>query len=626
MKLVEVALHNFRGYGARTELRVDDLTVLVGKNDAGKSTVLEALNIALGDGKIDASDINVHSVADDDVYIELAFEDLPATLTLDSGSQTTLGAEYLVDANGYLIVRWTYPIAGSANAQKLGKEQVQIVADHPSTTGLSELHSKKNTELKKMVHDASLEDGCDLNSNASMRSALWEQSRLTNSLVLQLTPLDLSKEEGKSILAQVRAALPIYALFRADRPSTDQDAEVQDPMKVAIRTALEELSAEVDEMKARIKAKALEVATRTLDSLRSFDEALAGSLEPEFADPKLESAFKLALVGDDGIAVNKRGSGVRRLVLFSFFRAEAERNHEQTSNRGIIYAVEEPETAQHPSFQVLVVQALTELAAKDGHQVILSTHSPGLAGLLPTDSLRLVRKESGGSRVALPTEAALEVIAADLGVLSEYASRSDKPSVLVMLEGPNDVAVVMHLAAVWRDAGLRAPRNGIDCVMVPAGGQNLRNWVEQRYLASLGLREVHIYDRDPKSSTDLTPKYETQIEAVNRRGDGSTGYLTAKQAMENYLHWEAVEAAAQSELGISIVLAPWGDADDVLGLCKVALKDVKLPCNLKAWINRYAVRYQDIRQVRARGAENEITLWFDDILGHSKHGLGPSSS
>lgn len=45
MKLVEVKLQNYRSYHQETCVPIDDLTVIIGKNDAGKSTVLEALDV-----------------------------------------------------------------------------------------------------------------------------------------------------------------------------------------------------------------------------------------------------------------------------------------------------------------------------------------------------------------------------------------------------------------------------------------------------------------------------------------------------------------------------------------------------------------------------------------------------
>ena len=45
MKLKQLKLKNFRGYNSDTYLEVSDLTALIGKNDVGKSTILEALEI-----------------------------------------------------------------------------------------------------------------------------------------------------------------------------------------------------------------------------------------------------------------------------------------------------------------------------------------------------------------------------------------------------------------------------------------------------------------------------------------------------------------------------------------------------------------------------------------------------
>lgn len=47
MKLVSVTLKNFRSYKEPIEIKVQELTCLIGKNDVGKSTVLEALDVFL---------------------------------------------------------------------------------------------------------------------------------------------------------------------------------------------------------------------------------------------------------------------------------------------------------------------------------------------------------------------------------------------------------------------------------------------------------------------------------------------------------------------------------------------------------------------------------------------------
>lgn len=47
MKIKNVVIENFRSYDEPIQIDFQDLNVLIGKNDIGKSTILEALDIFL---------------------------------------------------------------------------------------------------------------------------------------------------------------------------------------------------------------------------------------------------------------------------------------------------------------------------------------------------------------------------------------------------------------------------------------------------------------------------------------------------------------------------------------------------------------------------------------------------
>ena len=193
---------------------------------------------------------------------------------------------------------------------------------HPSASNAKGILLKKNDELKSIARSLGIQAD-DSRSNTSLRQAIY---RAVGNLELTDQSLSLSKEDGKAIQDQIQNHLPHFALFRADRPSTDEEAEVQDPMKVAISQAIEDISPQLDDIKDQVRQRALAVANSTLSHLADLDPELAMSLTPDFkADPKWEGIFKLSLSGDDNIPINKRGSGIRRLVLISFFKAEAER-------------------------------------------------------------------------------------------------------------------------------------------------------------------------------------------------------------------------------------------------------------------------------------------------------------
>ena len=65
--------------------------------------------------------------------------------------------------------------------------------------------------------------------------------------------------------------------------------------------------------------------------LRELDNSLSNSLNADFKRPNWSSVFKFNLDTDSGIPLNKRDSGVRRLILLNFFRAEARRKQQVPS-------------------------------------------------------------------------------------------------------------------------------------------------------------------------------------------------------------------------------------------------------------------------------------------------------
>lgn len=617
MRLAEVVLENFRGYQERVSVPIDDLTVLIGRNDAGKSSVLEALDIVLGEAKIEPSDACVRCTAGDTLVIECAFEDPGEEVVLDASSRTTLAGEYLLDEDGRLRVRWSWPITASDSGLKLSKGSIALVAVHPTAEGVRDLHSKSNSALKSLIDAKGLSEAADKSSNPSMRAALWQYAEANGGLALASQELELAKESGKEILTQVQKLLPRYVLFKADRPSTDQDAEVQDPMKAAIKQAVDEVADDLEAIKEKVMQRTLEVANRTLASLQEIDPALAASLQPQFtAEPRWDSIFKFSLYDDSGIAVNKRGSGARRLVLISFFRAEAEAKRALEPGRPVIYAIEEPETAQHPDNQKRLIEALKELSQRDGCQVLLTTHVPGLAELVPVDSLRYVRRDPSGCQVQTgKDEAVLLEIAESLGVLP----RRRTVEVLVCVEGPTDVDMLVGLGRLWRAEDPSLPDLDGDprIAVFPLGGGALQGWVEKRYLQKMDLPEFHLYDRDP--IVNGMPKYQASADAVNARGGDHSARLTQKREIENYAHPAAVNRVLSREIQQTVSVT-YGDHEDVIDVISRAIPDhrgnprTKVDGkHLKKWITVDIVADMTLAELKSIDPNGEVKGWLDEI-------------
>lgn len=589
MKLIAVTIENFRCYLEPRTIQFDDLTTLIGRNDIGKSSVLEALEIFFNNDvvSVDVGDANVYS-ADKTVRITCEFGDLPEKLTVDAGAATSLKDEYLLTTNETLKIQKVYDCSKKPSAE------VYILAHHPTAEGVSNLLELKEKDLQKLVKDLKLTAA--LKGNPGMRAAIWAAAA---DLKLEEVALPVSKpkDEVKRIWEQIEAHIPLYALFQSDRASRDSDDEVQNPLKAAVAAAIAEVQPEIDRIQAKVQDKAVEIAKLTHGALKEIDAALASTLNPLFTPPtasKWVGLFNLGMDTDDGIPLNKRGSGVRRLVLVGFFKAEAERKLISTAKRSIIYAVEEPETSQHPRNQQVLIDSFKQLATNAGCQILLTTHSPGLAADLPVQSIRFI--SNAGPRTSPFVESGADVfgkVAEALGLVPD-----SRVKVLLYVEGPTDVQALKCMSSALHSSDNTIINLATDprIAFVLYGGSTLKHWVTENYLGGLKRPEVHLCDRD-------VADYAAKIADVNARTDGlgSWGAQTAKYEIECYLHTAAikqafgvdVEVIDEPTAGKELVPKAFGQAYSALkkhdgvmkdGKCKQYLATQAFPLMTPEWI------------------------------------------
>jgi predicted ATP-dependent endonuclease of OLD family len=401
MKIEKLILSNFRSYNEEIFIDFDDLNVFVGKNDIGKSTILEALDIFFNEGKgiikMDKDDINKKSKDDgnSEIKIGVVFGDLPAELTIDATNPTRLEDEYLLNCDGKLTIIKKYPNAG--------KEKVFVKAYHPNNAACSELLLKKQADLKKLLTDEMV---CvDKTKNSEIRKSIWGFH--SENLELEEIEIELAKIDSKNTWDQLKTYLPLYSLFQSDRKNSDGDSEIQNPMRLAVQEILKDkrLMDSLNQVAVEVETKLKEVANQTLEKLNEMNPDVANSLTPIIPSPeslKWVDVFKsVSITGDEDIPINKRGSGVKRLILLNFFRAEAERRKNEGNVPDIIYAIEEPETSQHPSHQRKLIEAFIELSASDNTQVLLTTHSPSIVKMLQFEHLKLIKSDQSKEVVSV---------------------------------------------------------------------------------------------------------------------------------------------------------------------------------------------------------------------------------
>ena len=537
MKITKLKLENFRGYAGETVVDIDtNLTALIGKNDIGKSTILEALDIFFNGNdksaqtKAESADFCVWATESERMKITCCFTELPASVDIDEGNPTTLQGELLINREEQLEIVKSF----KRGAAKPG-EEILIRANFPTDPSYQGILDKSQSDLKKIAQKLDVWDAVtDQRKNADIRAAIRTTLDLQN-LDEQLIPL--KKGDGKALWEKLKAKLPLFALFKSDRGSSDQDKEVQDPMKLAVDLALREVTSDLEAIERKVREHALAVAQRTLGKLHEMDSELADDLQPRFKEaPKWPSIFKLNLDSEQDIPLIKRGSGVRRLILLNFFRAEAERLRTEKNITDVIYALEEPETSQHPSNQRMIIESLLEISTASQSQVLLTTHVPALAELLPLPSLRFIYRAEGATQaiVDLPSNDTYQKIAETLGIHGE--SQTAQAGAIVMVEGHSDVTFLRHTASVLKDSGhLTHTLEDKNIVTLITGGcGNLKHWVNLQLLIQLGKPHLAFMDSDKLSESD--PAGGQNLRSFTEmRDNGLTILFTRKREAENYL-------------------------------------------------------------------------------------------
>lgn len=552
MKLVEFKLSNFRGYANETSISIDPLTILIGRNDAGKSSTLDALDIYFNESTIEREDCCVHTESTE-VRISCVFDDLPTSLVVDEQYATTLQAEYLLRDDGKLEVIKAYDCS-AAKGKLIG---AFARAKHPSAVGIDDLLSLKLTELRTKAQQRGVDlTGVNQNTKALVRQAIWAAAEEPQ---WEEREVSLKKEAAKDAFDQIQRYMPTYALFKSDRASTDQDAEAQDPLKAAIKEAIRRRETELNGVINDIKAELVSVAARTVEKIREMSPDLANQLHPSVKNKQWDSLFNVTLTGEHDIPVNKRGSGTRRLVLLNFFRAMAE-DAAQGRGTGVIYAVEEPETSQHPDYQLMLLEAFEQLVEQGRCQVLMTTHTPTLARRADQNCLRLISKQNGAPLVESGSvPATLRKIVDTLGVLPDHDVKA-----FFCVEGKHDISFLKHISAVLAPAepdipDLAAEEAAGRLVFVPLGGSSLELWVTR--LQGLNRPEFYLTDRD--NAPPLQPKYHVQMTAWTARG--CTAWVTGRRELENYLHPSLLTGTAPGYAGTG------ADFDDVPALFAEAL-------------------------------------------------------
>lgn len=482
MQITHVTIENFRAHTA-TEIPLTQLGSLIGENNAGKSSVLHAIQFALDERKLDHADFRDES------------KPVVVTLKLAGITQRDLervGETHREKVAGMIREGELTIVRSQTRGEKAEAKYLKLVPRDPrwSLDNLNEATRGKSGASLRAAAIAVRPELEDLLGETLVKADVTEAWSELNSR--------LSVEELQGQLEPYPSGIPtsikpffpsVIYIESVKDASAETKATGTSAFAKLLGMLFEEVQAQFDDIEAKfntvhrklnrhlgvdgtVKDDRLPAVQRIESVIEQFVTASFPGVKVrmDIPAPTLNMLLSAAdLLIDDGheSKASSKGDGLKRNLLFALLRSYAEirdnglgepqeedgadpggnsPTNEASSTRrtmgSYLLLFEEPELYLHPRAQRQLMAALTEFA-KD-HQVLVTTHSPGFFQPGTKGFTRLYKTDSGV--IAKPVDLTLRLKDAYQIVRHENNEAAFFAQRVVLVEGDSDTFVYPHLA------------------------------------------------------------------------------------------------------------------------------------------------------------------------------------
>lgn len=516
MRLASVRIQNYRCLHD-IELVIDDLTVLIGANGTGKSSVLRALRWFFEGGPLEPDDV---CGQDPDSTVSVS-----ATFTQFSQADREALGSYAAGDSATFWRTWSQEHGEKLTGRGLAYPPFERVREHTRASDLRQAY------LRLREEDASL--GLPgVRSADAAREVMKEWESRNDDRLEQATS---SATHLFGVAGQPKLAGRFDYVFVP--AVTDAEQQTQDARGTLLQQLLTRSTADRNRADERLKvlrdrmaeevgevvreeheAALEELSGRVTSALSAYVSAGSVTLEarpPELKVPPLQVGMRVA---DGGVEtdVGRQGHGFQRALIMAAVQ-ELARVEEAGDAPALFLSIEEPELYQHPTQARHFARTLAKLTRRGegGIQVAYATHSEHFIDPSRYERLRRLRKRSfGGSHPVTEVSSAAASAVADrleeffppdqiAGKIAITLRRTLAEAVfahaVLLVEGQSDDAFFSGVAD--REGGFDA----LGIAVVSAGSKS-RLAMYWAILAELGVPTFVVFDGDGVQEARLRAK------------------------------------------------------------------------------------------------------------------------
>lgn len=402
MRLHSLKINGFKRIQS-AEIKFGDATFLIGSNNAGKSSVLKAIEWLLSDKKKMDNDC-FYSEVDDDTH-----ENKIATESVMLEAEFRNVPEDALQWRGFRGRIFDYDAGDSGET---GKSLVYRKTYEPGCDVVIELKSfsrSLNQRFQAAVKASELVDaGADValvsevfpDPDKKLNAADKEKMKLIDELWDISDDVEVWDKNPGGIAGVVLSRLPAFLLIPAESASHEIDTKAGALQKTLnelfkdvrsnsdnYRRAQESLNALARELNPADEASEFGVMMGELNGVLSgvFPESkIYATADLSDPDNVLVPSFSIEMSSNIRTCVSNQGTGMVRAAVFGLLRFRQQwlrkKGQDEGAMRSLIIGFEEPEIYLHPSAANQMRDLIYELS--DGQsQIIATTHSPYLIDL-----------------------------------------------------------------------------------------------------------------------------------------------------------------------------------------------------------------------------------------------------
>ena len=559
MKLIEISIKNYRSIISIESARISSFQALIGENNAGKSNVLDAVDVFLsaGSGGIQESDFYDKTQS---VIIKIKFK-------IEAQHLKRIWKPYAI--NDELILEKHLWFEEDQRAGKITiKNEFHGYKAEPKDWFLSVDKIKEQEgnrpDWKKIVENNKLPSYFLSDGKCTQADYAKGLSKFLAENEIEYNQPDLSHTQALGLQSNVIASLPKLYLLKAETKYSEEadkrsssstfrrlmgdltDRIIKnDPKYLQIENALKTvddlLNAQKEEDGKQIRLESLKIIEgRIKDILCNLMPSVEKiRLKVITEDVKTIFSKGVELTVDDGVETDVllKGHGLQRCILFSLLQALILNERKQLIvekasddgskklefNNPIILAMEEPELYIHPQLGKLFYDVLVSFAEKD--QVIYTTHSPRFIDVYEYESIALVTKnKSDGTKFINCDLKAFEGLT-DKKVFKGLTQLNTDVNELffaknvILVEGPEDKIALTETSKKLSKINNRLEEKDVT-IIVTGGKESMPFFLRVLNAFKINFAVLHDLDiRDGMSKDDKNIQEKINEKIKNLAGD-----------------------------------------------------------------------------------------------------------